>query len=321
MSKITVVGCGGMGTNIALRFMDKKEKGFAEFDVKLVDTSKSNTKDLHIPEDRFYQYREMDGSGKVRGANHPEIQARAKEVVQWLKPGPINLFITSASGGSGNVIAWTLLEEVLKRDGLAVVACVGSSDSRIETQNTINALKSFESTSLRTGKPILMLYAENSTERSRGEVNHFIESNIVLFSLFFSGMNKELDMSDLKNFIHYDRVTRFSPKLTMMDFFSQDIHVEKDQALVSAVTLTDEHTSSTLAYPIEYQAVGFIPEDVKNNIKVALPIHMVSVANFFNPVIERLQKKLENFDEVKEAVVEKPILSKEEANSNGGIFL
>lgn len=319
MSKITVIGCGGMGINIASKFIGKSEAGFAEFDVYLLDTSKSNMP-KGVDESKVYLFEGMDGSGKLRSSNYSTINERAKEVLQKVKPGTINLIVTSASGGSGNVIAGILVNELLKRDLNVVVACVGSSDSRIETENTVKCLKSFEVISQRVGKPVVMMYGENSADKKRGEIDHFIESNIVLMSLFFSGDNRELDTSDLRNFLNYHKVSSYAPKLTMLDFYSGKMDLEKDQALVSLVTLTDDNTSSAVDVPVDYQAVGFIGEDVKTKVRVGLPIHMATVANYFHPVIEKLEMKMATIDEARSAVVEKSILGKGESATDGLIF-
>lgn len=319
MSKITVIGCGGMGINVASKFMGKSESGFAEFDVYLLDTSKSNMP-KNVDESKVYLFEGMDGSGKLRSSNYSTINERAKEVLQKVKPGVINLIVTSASGGSGNVIAGVLVNELLKKDVSVVVACVGSSDSRIEIENTIKCLKSFEVISQRSGKPVVMMYGENSADKKRGEIDHFIESNIVLMSLFFSGGNRELDMSDLRNFLNYHKVTSYAPKLTMLDFYSGGMDLDRDQALVSLVTLTDENTSSAMDTPVDYQAVGFIDDNVKTKVRVNLPIHMTTIANYFHPVIERLELKMANIDEARSAIVEKSILGKNE-NLTDGLIL
>jgi hypothetical protein len=319
MSKITVIGCGGMGINVASKFVGKSESGFAEFDVYLLDTSKSNMP-KNVDDSKVYLFEGMDGSGKLRSSNYSTINERAKEVLQKVKPGAINLVVTSANNGNGNVITGILVNELLKKDMTVVVACVGSSDSRIEIENTVKCLKSFEVISQRVGKPVVMMYGENSADKKRGEIDHFIESNIVLMSLFFSGSNRELDMSDLRNFLNYHKVTSYAPKLTMLDFYSGGMELDRDQALVSLVTLTDENTSSSIDIPVDYQAVGFIGDDVKTKVRVGLPIHMTTVANYFHPVIERLETKMATIDEARSAVVEKSILSKGDSATDGLIM-
>lgn len=214
-----------------------------------------------------------------------------------------------------------LISELMKKDVSVMVVCVGSSDSRIEAENTVKTLKSYAMISEKSGRPVNMIYAENTRETGRGVVDKTVETNIVLTSMFFSGQNKELDKSDLRNFLDYHKVTSFNPKLTMVDFSSKDIHLEKDQAVVSVVSLTDDQTSTAIDLPVEYQATGFVMPAVKEAVKVDMPIHMATIANYFNNVIERLEKQLRQIDEARSAVVEKSIISKDEESTELGVIL
>jgi len=222
---------------------------------------------------------------------------------------------------SGSVISPVLISELMKKDVSVMVVCVGSSDSRIEAENTVKTLKSYAMISEKSGRPVNMIYAENTRETGRGVVDKTVETNIVLTSMFFSGQNKELDKSDLRNFLDYHKVTSFNPKLTMVDFSSKDIHLEKDQAVVSVVSLTDDQTSTAIDLPVEYQATGFVMPAVKEAVKVDMPIHMATIANYFNNVIERLEKQLRQIDEARSAVVEKSIISKDEESTELGVIL
>lgn len=222
---------------------------------------------------------------------------------------------------SGSVISPVLISELMKKDVSVMVVCVGSSDSRIEAENTVKTLKSYAMISEKSGRPVNMIYAENTRETGRGAVDKTVETNIVLASMFFSGQNKELDKSDLRNFLDYHKVTSFNPKLTMVDFSSKDIHLEKDQAVVSVVSLTDDQTSTAIDLPVEYQATGFVMPAVKEAVKVDMPIHMATIANYFNNVIERLEKQLRQIDEARSAVVEKSIISKDEESTDLGVIL
>jgi len=315
-----LLGCGGAGINIVKKFLGKSGEGFADLDICMLDTSRSNMpKDIN--EDNIYLFDGLDGSGKLRASNYSVISERAREIVQRVKPGDVTVVVHSASGGSGSVLAPVLISELLKREVMVMVVAVGSSDSRIEVENTIKTLKSYAIISQKNERPINMIYAENTREMGRGAVDKAIETNIILASLFFSGQNRELDKSDLRNFLDYHKVTSFAPKLTMVDFCSGGVSLERDQALVSAVSLTDENASTAIDQPLEYQATGFITTAVKEAVKVDMPIHMVTVANYFGNVIERLEKQLRVIDEARSAVIEKSIVSNQENYTDTGLVL
>jgi hypothetical protein len=318
--KCTIIGCGGAGINIARRFMGKNEEGFAQLDAYFVDTSRSNlTKD--VASDRVYLFEGLDGSGKLRVANYDTIAERSKEMLQAIKPQGLVVLVHSAGGGSGSVIGPVIASELLKKEVMLVVACVGSSDSRIEAENTIKTLKSYAVMAERHKTPVNMIYAENSAELKRGAVDKTLETNIVLLSLFFSGENREIDTSDLRNFLNYTKVTSYPAALAHLDFFSESISLGRDQSIISAVTLTDDATSSSLSYPIEYQAVGFLPEKVKNISQLGLPLHMVNVANYFHSVVDQLSQKVASVDEARQAVVHKTIVGRDDNATDLGIVL
>lgn len=320
--KVVLLGCGGAGINLAKRFINRGQEGFATLDVRLVDTSKSN-----LPKDvdpgKMYIFEDMDGNGKLRSSeNYTTINERTREILQHVQPSnDIVIVLHSASGGSGSVIGPLLVGEMLKKGTIVIVGLVGSTDSRIEAQNTVNTLKSYENIANKTERPIAVMYDENTHDKSRAQVDRDMESNIVLLSLFFSGSNKELDMSDLRNFLDYQRVTSFKPRLTGLTFSATDPKFERDHIPISAVSLTNNDLSASIHTPIEYQAVGFLPSDLETKMEIKLPLHMVTVGNYFGGVIDRLQRKLKEIDEHRSAIVEKSILSNDDRPTDGMLIL
>jgi hypothetical protein len=137
----------------------------------------------------------------------------------------------------------------------------------------------------------------------------------------FSGSNRELDTSDITNFINYNNVTSYSPKLSLLDFFSKNIILDKGQSLVSLVTLVDDKTSSDITIPVEYQTVGFIPEVTKDAVSVELPIHACIIAGYFNSVIDSLDLKLKEYDDARKVVNEKSIIKDNIDHTEEGLIL
>lgn len=323
MAKMTLFACGGAGTNIAARFLEfvgQKQPGFAEIQPFFLDTSKSNMP-KSADDDHIYVIDGLDGSGKKRDSNYRIISERSKEMLHRFKPGDVNIVIHSASGGSGSVIGPTLVSELLSRDAQVIVIMIGSSDSRIEAQNTVNTLKSYEVISQKREIPVIASYYENSDDTPRGKVDDRIHKIIVLLSAIFSGENKELDSADLANFLNYPRVTSFKPKLSYLDFFSKDIEVTRDQSIVSVVSLTDNTTSSTPNVPVEYQATGFLGNETRETIMIDLPIHATIVSGFYHSVIANLETRLRTIDESRNAYVEKSIIDHGVKATDEGLVL
>lgn len=318
--------CGGAGNNIGTQFVKyvgKKSPGFTELDMVFIDTSKSNMKSI-IPEGKVYLLDDLDGSGKLRASNYNALAECSKELLHRHKPADINIVVHSSSGGSGSVIGPILVSELLARGEAVIVLMIGSTSSRIETENSLKTLKSYEVISTKRDVPVVAAYRENSKEKSRSQVDVEIQTVIISLMALFSGQNQELDMSDLRNFLNYTKVTSYSPKLSGLEIFSRDIRLEKGQALVSLATLVDGDTSGDVDVHPEYQAVGYLSEVARDSMHesgVNLPLHTCVISGYYTDVVNRLQKRLNGFDEVRSLHIEKAIVDRNVASTDAGLIL
>ena len=330
MATLSIYGAGGAGINLAkkyLPFVDKEDNGFSTIKTYFIDTSKSNLNDPAINPETVYLMDGLDGSGKKRDSNYGAIRERSKEIVQKFKPSDINVVIHSASGGSGSVIGPILAGEISDKC-LTVIILIGSTDSRIETDNTIKTIMGYEVIAQKREHPIAVMYYENGSGKSRGGVDNEIAIDISLLSILFSGHNSELDSADLKNFLNYQNVTTYKPSLTRLEFFSKEIELARDQHVASLATLTDENTDSKPNMLVSYQAVGYINKNsaaALNNgeSNTKLPIHAAMIVGYFHPHIANLQSKLAEFDEHRATVVQKPLADKatvDRATDDGLLF-
>ncbi len=323
MAKMKLYLAGGAGINVGSHFVKYKGKsdpGYSDIDCVFIDTSKSNISPS-IPKEQTYIVSDLDGSGKLRNSNYEALSECSKEILHQHKPADVNVIVHSASGGSGSVIGPILVSELLARNETVIVIMVGSTSSRIETVNTVNTLKSYEVISRKREMPVIAAYRENSIETPRGRVDSELQTFIVMLAAIFSGNNRELDMADLRNFVNYNKVTSYLPKLAFLDFFSEKVVLEKGQTAVSLVTLTDDVTASEVDTSVEYQAVGFLPDATKEALSVNLPLHACVITGFFNAAVERLDKRLAQFTEARNVVVEKSIASRDEKATDDGLVL
>lgn len=322
-NKMNIYAAGGCAVNIvaatAVKYIGQKTEGFAEINPYFIDTSKSNMSG--IPSDNIYLIPGLDGAGKFRPAGYEAVIDSVNDILHTFKPAAINVIVHSTSGGSGSCIGPCLVQAMLARGETVVVLSIGSTSSRIETDNTIKTLKSYEMISRKTEKPIAVYYRENSKDKPRSHVDNEMQTAILLLAAIFSGDNKELDTADLRNFINYDKVTSYTPKLSNLDFFSKDIVLNKGQSLISLVTLVDQKTNSDVVIPVEYQTVGHLPDSVIESVSVELPIHGCIISGFFNGVIDSLEAKLKDYDEARKVVVEKSIIKDDIAHTDIGLVL
>jgi hypothetical protein len=299
-----------------LNIIKKKRKDLQLY--YFIDTSKSNLED-NFPKDQIYLVDGLDGSGKKRDSNYDTLSECSKDILLKFKPENINVIIHSASGGSGSVIGPIIVSEMLARKESVIVLLVGGTASRIEAKNTLNTLKSYEMISQKRDMPVVTCYKENTLSRPRGHVDSEMTTTIVLLSSIFSEDNKEIDKSDLRNFLTFNVVTSHTSQLALLNFFSQNIELDKGEHLLSLLTLTDTTVSSDIVIPVEYQTVGYISESTKNSIDIAIPIHAGIISGYFNNIVTLLENKLKVFDEHRNTLVEKRIVDENTKSTNDGL--
>lgn len=325
LGNITLFACGGAGLNIASWFEKYRDKppnvGFASINPIYIDTSKSNLSKVHSP-DHTYIVDGLDGSGKVRKENAQAITEHVLDILHKFKPGDLSIIVSSMSGGSGSVIAPSLLSELLLRGCAVIVCAVASSDSGIEVENTVNTLKSYEAVAKLRGSPVNMIYRENSEAVKRSEVDSQIQGEIVKLAALFSKQNKEMDSSDLNNWLRYTKVTSFNAKLTFLDFYVDKIADLKKGSVISVATLARyEHNTST-GQRVEYQTVGYIDEENVTELELKLPLHYVILDGIIDEIYKDLSNVKRELTETKNARVHKQTIldNSDHTTDNGLVF-
>jgi hypothetical protein len=316
MNKIKLYACGGAGLNVAAHFTTKNPK--RDIEPVFIDTSRSNiTKG--IPEDNLYLIEGLDGSGKVRAENHVQIGECILDILKNHSAGDLNVVLSSGSGGSGSVIAPSLVSELLSRDVPTVVIIIGGTDSRIELENTIRTLKSYESIAQMRKTPVVALYFENTETKSRKAVDADVHRAIDVLATLFSGNISELDSSDLRNWLRYTKVTSYDAHLTNLEFFIDKVNLTKPHSVITVATLTDGETSSSTGCAVEYQCVGMV--DPKS-VDFKLPMHSVIMTGVFDEIHKALDQKLKALDESRNArIVRSNILSDKDRPTSSGLVL
>lgn len=324
VGSLKLFACGGAGINIASHFESfrgKQDSGFANIDICYVDTSRSNLKS-NLDEESVYILDGVDGSGKVRAENHKQIAECALDILQKHKPSDINIVISSGSGGSGSVVAPTLVSELLSRDIPVIVIVVGSTDSRIELENTIKTLKSYEAIAQMRKAPVNALYYENSKSTVRSNVDGQVQTAIALLATLFSKQNKELDSSDLYNWLYYTKVTSYQAHLSYMEFFTKTIELQKPSSIISVATLATDGGDTSTGNTVEYQCVGYVQDDVMTRMQCDNPLHAAILDGVFSEIHKRLSTTLNELDEAKKArIVKSSILNETDKPTAGGLVL
>lgn len=329
--QITLYACGGAGVNVA-KFFEKYRKtsqddhpddqAFARITPVYIDTSRSNLRG-DVPEESTYVIQGLDGSGKVRRENADAITQCTLDILQKHKPANVSIVISSAAGGSGSVIAPSIVSELLERGKTVIVCAIGSEDSRIELENTSKTIKTYESIAKMRKKPVIMLYASNNdNEAGRVGVDAEITQAITKIAALYSKHNRELDSKDLDNWIFYNNVTSFAPKLCFLDFYPGKITNLKNGQVVSVATLCLDGMSSSTGMTVEYQAVGYVTEEQNKKTTLTSALHYVILDNIISDIHAEISDKLHMLDEQQRARISKQsILSDSDRSTSNGLIL
>lgn len=324
-TSMNIYACGGLGTAVVSSLNksmkeDEADEYHSDTNLYYVDTSNSDLTD-EIKKENVYLIPGLDGSGKKRSTNHEIVADNVNDILLNFKPSDVNIVIHSASGGSGSVIGPVIASELLSRGCLVIVITAGSSSSKIEVNNTINTLKSYEKISQLRKLPVILNYHENSAEHAPAKVDNNIKTIIVLLSCLFSGTNRKLDSADLNNFLNYHNVTSYEPRLASLELFKKVIDTLKGRPLISLVTLAGINDVTDPNVAVEYQAVGFPSDDLIEQMSKDLPIHFGIIGGAFTDIINRLSTVMESYEEIRKAAKSKPIASSDDSSTNEGLVL
>lgn len=330
-AEVRVYACGGGGINVISELdltRASPSLGFASMVPCYIDTSASNLHGKDLREDSTYLFEGIDGSGKVRSMNYEDISKNAKAILLKYKPTNFNIVVHTASGGSGSVIGPVLISELKARGEQVIVIVIGSTDTRIEIENTLKTLKSYESIADKRGSPVVVYYVENSAASPRYSVNLKIRTTMSILLGLFSGQNSELDTADLKNWLEYTIITKTQPRLASLIIAVNKKELEETGTVISVATLAMPEMDTRLQNTPAYQCVGYAPAvwraGAPNSINAIDqdPIHVMISDDFIIQSTNKLTKALKDLDDVfssRNARVS--ILDKNDTKTDTGLVL
>lgn len=313
-----VYACGGMGINAGAYFNGATEEpNCANIEVAYIDTSRSNLKQDFNKENIFI-LDNVDGSGKVRKENHKEVSNVVKQILLQHEPAEFNVVVFSASGGSGSVIGPLLLSELLERNKNAVCVVVGSDESIITAQNTLNSLKSLESISKKTKLPVVMYYEQNDQEKKRSDVDTQVHLVISTLAILSSKKNREMDTQDIANWVKFNKTTSVVPQLSLLEVFTDPKVAEsvKDPISIASVYASDQ--IATLKCIPEYIATGFLTEPVQHFDQ----LHFIITTDPISRIVNRVKETLDGYLNQRDSRVKlSSIISDKDTISDDGLIL
>lgn len=289
---LALYGCGGTGINNVRPFESLRgadQSFMATIVPYYLDTSFSNINDhggLAIPASACVKYehginptganQEVDGSGGIRGVNHALIRDTTPEKVRRILPTYAAALVTSASGGTGSLIAPYLLKELFTKTDIVVVYLVGDRATDERVNNTINTIQSLEGIARSAGKTVVISYHENNSASPRSTVDDEIQRSISLLSILLSRRNSELDTMDLRNFLQVHQILKDDPHVARL--YTRTGVVEQHQipeTITTSATLTHSRDESGLNAMVRHGCMGILPPDTDGHFMNMKHIHFM----------------------------------------------
>lgn len=312
---VRVYGCGGAGVNIASGYEKANKDTKDDVEVSYIDTSRSNLT-TDVKDNQVFILDNVDGSGKVRAENHQEIANVTKKILLQFEPAQMNLVLFSGSGGSGSVLGPLIVSELLSKGENVIAMVVGSQESVITAQNTMNTLKSLESVSKSKDKPVVMFYQQN--DRKRSEVNEVFELGISSIAILSSRKNKELDSKDISNLLYFNKTTSVSSQLAYLDIYNDLAQANSVEDPIAVASLYKNEDMEHLSTIPEYSCVGYFPDSV-NGIE---NLHYIINVETIPKIVKQLKTTLDKYENQKASRVQQASLLNESDNvTDSGLIL
>lgn len=322
--KITIYACGGLGINLGHeleKYRAEVETACAALEIFYADTSRSNLKH-DTPENRFFLIEGKDGSGKVRSENASSIVERIPSLLIKFKPSDdLSIVLSSASGGTGSVIASSLVSELLERGKRVVCITVGTKTSKLEISNTIKTIKTYESIARLRKKPVVMFYAENSGV-NRKDSDNDVRRVVISLALLFSHANAELDTADLANWLDYEKVTSFSYNLVGLEIVDNLDEIKNKDDIISLATLTLPEWETDTQTGVEYQCTGYMPVDFTQSSQITKPKYFAIVYGHYSELASKLKEAERSLNEKAQArIVKSRVMDEDDNSESNGLIL
>lgn len=291
--KIIVHCAGGAGISIAdktFKFLDDSNSEFkAQLVYHCLDTSEANYKDTKYLKSAIELNKitnmnlsgHLDGSGGIRSHAAPSVVKGVQEYLdrnKYVTPkkGEIHVILSSASGGSGNVIASVLLNNLMSKEIPTFLILIGDSSNAKATENTRKTLLTINDISSKQERVVSIRYLFNNylefpTLREAQADNDGQISIMLDFLRIFNGDVKDLDYQDLVNLIN-PRASDFDLPKGVYSLISK-IGISDSENLDSLLTpvinrtiIQDPTTYKSL--DLMHSKVGYIENpDLKTNVE------------------------------------------------------
>lgn len=314
MSKVFIHGCGGAGVTILSKEIARLvDDSSLHVDIRYIDTSRADIDLLPIndPSKIFLVTnnkvkKAIDGSGGVRGALDTYITESMQEYVDKLEydKDDIHIVLSSASGGSGSLIAPRLIHN-LKSIGVSAIYITLIDTSSIEYCNTsIKTLAHIDLMGHKYKYSIPTLILDN--KEAIKVVNARIGVRAELLAILLSAKHKALDTADIRLFASNGYDKEVTGLVSIGIYKDNNISNLKDSLISTLRVLTNDEDfkiDTDVLSKVRQYKIGYLTEELTlrlNDMGYPIPLYFAITPNKALKTIEDAKKDLEDKLTIKE---------------------
>lgn len=158
---------------------------------------------------------------------------------------------------SGSIWGSHIVRELIREDKPVIAFVVGGLESVRSAKNTKNTLATLDNLATNTlSAPIVMHYRCNQ-DSSLSDVDRNMCHALGLVELVAAREARSLDGADIRNWLHYTKVTGVSPRLSSLEVYVDDSASQLVKSAVSVVSLVKNHDAAAkLGVNTEYHRFG-----------------------------------------------------------------
>ena len=315
--KMVLVGCGGAGINVVADVAPqlKELKEYSNIETRFIDTTEKTIQSHVSHIDEFYRITsdrlteaELDGAAGERKNQQlaADIDIAAKKFLdQELvnSKGTYFVLVSSASGGSGSIIAPLLLRAMQAKGFSAIVVTIGDSSNLLSLNNTINTLTSLQAVSRANKTAQSIIYYNNTvngvtTPRTEKDINNKIFKMLSIISVFVSGVVKDLDHQDMINFFTPTNYKTFKTAPGIYNLGVAKGELDDKNTLLARTILKEGEENLVVKTPLQHNKVGIIPAEL-SDIFDGYPVFLLFRKGVIGQEIGYLKEEYENLEKLK----------------------
>lgn len=272
--KINILACGGFGQNIMMAMVQRKFFPLLADDIKLfaLDTSSANLRKYEEAEltelVSVHLVPKADGSGAFRGENNEAITTMVGELVNSGKiPEGICIVISSASGGSGAMIAGDLIQMLSDRGRSVFGMFLETDEDDQRVNNTLKTVKTLRHKAAQGTAHYSVFWQNNRNDEGRTQKAHanaiFLES-LENFIAIGHPMMDILDTKDIHHFLQYPIKTNNPGEVRFISVRQRtdgELFEESNDVPLSILSLlTRNDLDSDFPRGVGYTTYGVLPK-------------------------------------------------------------